>query len=150
MMPSFEESVFIDAPASAVWEHLTSAALMPVWMGDPEMAVEVETDWTVGTPVVIRGFHHLPFRNTGTVLAFDPGERLAYTHLSSLSRLPDEPASYTTFDFTLSAVADGTSLHLVASGFPTDAVFRHLRFYWGGALACLKRCVENGPCTTRE
>lgn len=150
MMQPFEESVLVAAPISAVWEHLTSAALMPAWMGDPEMAVEVETDWAVGSPVVMRGVHHLPFRNTGTVLAFDPGRRLAYTHLSSLSRLPDVPDSYTTFDFTLSPVADGTSLRLVASGFPTEAVFRHLRFYWGSALACLKRCVENGRCTTSD
>lgn len=143
MTPPFEESVCIDAPASAVWEHLTSVALMPAWMADPAMALEVQTDWTVGSHVLMHGIHHGPFRNSGRVLAFDPCRRLAYTHLSSLSRLPDQPASYTTLDFTLAPVAEGTSLRLVACGFPTEAVFRHLRFYWGGALACLKRCVES-------
>ena len=100
MTQSFEQSILISAPASAVWESMTEARLMQEWMGDPEMAVRVETDWTVGGAVVVRGFHHVPFENTGTVLAFEPGKQLAYTHLSSLSRLPDEPASYTTLAFT--------------------------------------------------
>ena len=142
---TFEESVLIAAPADAVWENLTSTQLAPQWMGDPEMAVELETEWIVGGPVVVRGFHHVPFENTGKVLAFEPGRRLVYTHLSSLSRLPDEPASYTTLAFALSPVTDGSSLLLVASGFPTGAVFRHLKFYWGGALACLRRQVERIP-----
>src|SRR5690242_19698802 len=118
---TFEESVLIAAPADAVWENLTSTQLAPQWMGDPEMAVELETEWIVGGPVVVRGFHHVPFENTGKVLAFEPGRRLVYTHLSSLSRLPDEPASYTTLAFALSPVTDGSSLLLVASGFPTGA-----------------------------
>ena len=145
---TFDESILIAASVDAVWENLTSTRLAPQWMGDPEMAVELETEWDVGGPVVVRGFHHLPFENTGKVLVFERGQRLVYTHLSSLSRLPDEPASYTTLAFTLSPVTDGTSLGLVASGFPTEAVFRHLRFYWGGALACLKRQVEGQATTT--
>lgn len=142
---TFEESILIAAPVGAVWENLISTRLAPQWMGDPEMAVELETEWVVGGSVVVRGFHHLPFENTGKVLVFEPGRRLVYTHLSSLSRLPDEAASYTTLAFTVSPVIEGTSLLLVATGFPTEAVFRHLRFYWGGALACLKRQVERIP-----
>lgn len=143
MAPSFVERLVIHAPARTVWESLTRVELMPEWMADPRMEVRVETDWTVGGAMVVCGvLHQRPFRNTGRVVAFEPYRRLAYTHLSSLSDLPDEPASHTTFAFTLSPAPGGTALDLIATGFPTESIFRHLRFYWGGALACLGRQAE--------
>lgn len=45
---------------------------MRAWMGEPEMAIEVRTDWRPGTPIVVTGVHHGPFRNGGTVLACVP------------------------------------------------------------------------------
>lgn len=138
----FEQAVIVDAPAEHVWACLTRPELMKEWMGEPEMALEIEASWVVGTPIVMRGFHHAPFRNVGTVLEFNPTSRLSYTHLSSLSRLPDEPASYTTLDFRLDSTGDTTSLKLVASGFPTASIFRHLQFYWGGTLEILKQTTE--------
>ena len=141
-MQSFEQSIFIDAPANAVWESLTHSHLMKEWMGEPEMAIEVETDWTVGGPIVVRGFHHVPFENTGAVLEFEPMARLAYTHLSSLSRLPDTPENYTTLEFTLESIGDTASIAFAATGFPSDTIFKHLQFYWSGTLEILKRHVE--------
>jgi len=55
----------IDAPPSAVWDALTRPALMAMWMGDRETGVEVETSWVVGAPIIVRGFHHAHFVNTG-------------------------------------------------------------------------------------
>lgn len=141
-MSKLDRTTLINAPAHLVWDSLTRAELMKQWMGDPEMAVEVETDWIVGKPIVVRGFHHVRFKNSGVVLEFNPTTRLAYTHLSSLSRLPDEPGSYTTLEFNLSSTGDATSLGFVATGFPTDSIYKHLRFYWGGTLQILKQSVE--------
>lgn len=138
----FEQTVAVNAPSEHVWACLTKLELMKEWMGEPEMALGIETSWIVGTPFVVRGFHNAPFKNIGTVLEFNPMTRLAYTHLSSLSRLPDEPASYTTLDFRLDSAGDTTSLKLVMSGFPTASIFRHLQFYWGGTLGILKQTAE--------
>ncbi|MFC4311118.1 SRPBCC domain-containing protein [Steroidobacter flavus] len=137
-----EQAIVIDAPASVVWENLTRIELMKEWMGDPEMALEIETDWTVGHQIVISGFHHVRFKNRGRVVAFEPMQRLAYTHLSSLSRLPEVPGSYTMLEFTLAAVNRATALQFQASGFPTESIFKHLQFYWGGTLPVLKRTIE--------
>jgi hypothetical protein len=116
---------------------------MKAWLGEPEMAIEVETDWAIGSPIVVRGFHHTAFSNSGVVLHFAPPTKLVYTHASSLSRLPDEPASYTTFDFTLDEqVGERTALTFAASAFPTETIFKHLRFYWRGTLAVLKQHAE--------
>lgn len=139
---SFEHSTIIDSPIERVWDALTDIEQMKAWMGEPEMALEIDADWAIGSPIVVRGVHHASFKNTGMVLALEPPTRLAYTHLSSLSRLPDEPSSYTTLEFRMTPVDDATSLKLRASGFPTASIFKHLEFYWGGTLEVLRRHVE--------
>jgi uncharacterized protein YndB with AHSA1/START domain len=139
---SFERSITINAPIALVWDALTDIEQMPAWMGEPEMALEIDVEWAVGSSIVMSGVHHAPFRNTGTILAFEPPTRLAYTHLSSLSQLPDAPSNYTTLEFRMTAVGEGTSLTLTASDSPTRSIFKHLEFYWAGTLEALKRHVE--------
>src|SRR5688572_2249138 len=112
-MQSFEQTLLINAPANAVWDSLTQSQLMKEWMGEPEMSLEIETDWIVGGPMIVRGFHHVPFENIGAVLEFEPTTRLAYTHLSSLSRLPDVPENHTTLEFVLKHIGDTVSLTFV-------------------------------------
>ena len=143
MSPSFKQTINIAAPAGLVWDSLTQARFMTEWMGEPGMEIGIETDWTVGGPIVVRGFHHLAFENIGVVLEFDLNKRLTYTYLSSLSQLPDEPENYTTLEFSLDSLGDTTSLSLVVDGFPTETIFKHLQFYWGGTLEVLKRYVES-------
>lgn len=56
--------------------------------------------------------------------------------------LTDEPASYSTFAFDLEPAPTGTSLTVRVSGFPTEAIEKHLVFYWRGTAQILKRYVE--------
>lgn len=142
MHAPFERSVTIAAPATAVWAALTEPAQMKQWMGEPEMDLDVVTDWVVGGPIEVRGFLHKRFVNTGVVVVCDPPRALRYTHLSSISRLPDVPESYTTLDFRLAPDGAQTTLTVTISGFPTTSIFKHLDFYWRGTLSILQRFVE--------
>lgn len=138
-----DTSISIDAPPSAVWRALTDPVLMKEWMAEPEMQLNIVTDWTVGTPVVITGRHHVRFENRGVVLRFEPDSVLEYSHLSSVSRLPDRPESYTKLSFRLAAAGSySTALCLTISAFPTESIFRHFDFYWRTTLGILKRFVE--------
>jgi uncharacterized protein YndB with AHSA1/START domain len=141
---SFEKSVTIDAPPSKVWDALTRLELMTLWMAEPEMHLEIVTDWVVGGPILTRGFHHVRFENRGTVLEFEPERALRYTHLSSLSRLSDSPAHHSVLDFRLTPVGRQTSLTLTVSNFPTDTIEKHLNFYWRTTLGILKNVLEAG------
>ena len=140
---SVKFAVTIDAKASKVWAVLTSPSLMTQWMGGSEMKVEVETDWKINAPLVVRGFHHVKFENKGVVLRYMPEEQLTYSHLSSVSRLPDETVNYTILDFILTPANNQTTLTLGISNFPTEIIRKHLEFYWRGTMYRIKKCVEN-------
>ena len=134
----------IHAPINVVWEALTTPALMSVWMSDED--IQIITDWEVGLPFIIRGrLHGIGFENKGTVLQYEHEKRLSYSHLSSLSRLPDLADSYSVVDFTLAPMMHHTSVTLDLSNFPTEVIRKHMEFYWGSALVSLKRFLENSP-----
>ena len=90
----FSTSVTINAAPSKVWMALTNSDLVVKWMGEPEMNLEVHTDWKINSPIFIRGFHHVEFENKGIVLEYEEGKKLSYSHLSSVSRLPDITENY--------------------------------------------------------
>ncbi|WP_093198225.1 SRPBCC family protein [Siphonobacter aquaeclarae] len=135
-------SILIHARPESVWAALTEPAQMIRWMGDPEMRLEVETDWLPGSPVIVRGFHHVSFENRGTVLAAEKNRRLEYTHLSSVSRLRDIPENHTVFSFLLTPEKEHTLLALSLRNFPTESIRKHFEFYWPATLTILKEVAE--------
>lgn len=115
---------------------------MRQWMGEPEMQVEVTTNWQVGQPILISGFHHVKFENRGTVLRFEPGRLLSYNYLSSVSRLPAVPENHTVLEFELIPAGAATTLQLTASSFPTQTIFKQVEFYWKSTLPLIRQRVE--------
>ena len=141
MYTPFSKTVIINATSSKVWAALTQPALMKEWMSEP--GINIITDWNEGAPFSINGdLHGIPFENTGTVLRFSPNSVLSYSHSSSLSNLPDVPGSYTVFEFRLTPAEGGTGLTLTITNFPTEAIYRHLAFYWNVTLELLKKFIE--------
>lgn len=135
------KTVNINAAASKVWETLTNPELMKKWMFETE--IHITTNWKVGTPIVIRGnLNRKNFENNGTVLQFEPEKILRYSHLSSLSRLPDQPENYSVLEFRLASIENQTTLTLTLSNFPTESIYKHLAFYWNVTLEVLKRMIE--------
>jgi uncharacterized protein YndB with AHSA1/START domain len=137
----FNKTVNINAPLSKVWETLTNPELMKKWMFETE--INIVTDWQVGSPIAIHGdLHGMNFENTGTVLQFAREKILRYTHLSSLSRLPDKPENYSVLEFRLTPIENQTALTVTVSNFPTESIYKHLAFYWNVTLEILKRMIE--------
>jgi uncharacterized protein YndB with AHSA1/START domain len=142
MAQQIVETITIKARPSRVWDTLTNTDLMKQWMGDAEMQIEVNTEWKVGSPIVIKGFHHMTFENKGTVLRYDPNKMLKYDYLSSISRLADQPEHYTSIEFTLTPEEDQTKLILTLSNFPTESIFKHVGFYWRTTIHIMKNLAE--------
>lgn len=142
MMPQFEKTVIIHSNAANVWNALTDFKLMKQWMGEAEMELEIKTDWKVNSPITISGFHHLKFENKGIVLQFEPETILQYTHLSSLSHLEDKAENYSTIKFELEPVQHQTELKLTIENFPSEAIYKHLCFYWRTTIEKIKLFAE--------
>lgn len=149
MIPPIDRTVLINATPSVVWNYLTLPELMQQWIGPPEMEIEVNTDWKIGSPMIIRGFHHVGFENRGVVQAFDLHKQIRYTQLSTISRMPDLPENYTVVEFTLTLVQNETLLALKIWNFPTETIFRHLDFYWRGTLEIMKKLIEKQNLQTK-
>lgn len=138
----FQKSVEIHAPASRVWQALTTPASMKKWMM-PDLEFEIHTDWMVGSPLLMRGnMNGKDFENRGMVLQYEPDKHLKYSHLSSISRLPDRPESYSILDFVLQPTGERTVLTLTLSNFLSESIYKHLSFYWNVTLEVLKRWIE--------
>ena len=137
--------VQIGAPPAQVWAALTIPELMQQWMFETKL--DILTEWVVGGPIIIRGKSNgARFENTGTVVQFELEKVLQYSHLSSASRLPDVPASYSSIEFRLAALAPlpakRTELALALRTFPTEVIYKLLAYYWTVTLGIMKRRVE--------
>lgn len=142
MTQQIEKSITINALPSVVWKTLTNPDLVNQWMAEPGMEVEIITDWKVGSTIVINGFHHIKFQNTGTVLKVEPDKILAYNYLSSLSQLPDRPENYSIIEFSLEPIGNHTALTLTLRNFPTETIFKHINLYWTATMEILKKLIE--------
>ena len=142
MTQQIDKTIIIKASPSAVWDTLTNPGMMKLWMGEPEMGIDIITDWKVGNPIIVKGFHHVKFENKGTVLRFEPNKVLQYNYLSSLSRLPDKPENYSTIEFRLEPVENKTLLTLTVANFPTETIFKHIDFCWTTTIEIIKKLIE--------
>jgi uncharacterized protein YndB with AHSA1/START domain len=139
---TFTRTVLIHASAAEVWQALTDVEWMKKWMM-ADIELQIITSGRVGGPMIIRGnMGGKEFENDGTILQFEPERVLQYSHRSSLSRLPNQPQSYSTIEFELSPVGDQTNLRLTLRNFPTESIHKHLTFYWNVTLEVLKRMIE--------
>lgn len=138
-------SVKINSSPSKLWTTLTDTRLMSEWLGDPEMNIEVQTDWKVNSPILIRGFHHVNFENKGIILQYDKEKRLSFSHLSSVSKLVDKKQNYTVIEFILTSVDRQTQLTVNIENFPTETIRKHFEFFWRTTVFTIKEIAENMP-----
>ncbi len=140
-LPTFQKSVLISASPSTVWQALTTPSLMQQWMS--ESPIEINTTWQVGSPFSIKGpWYKTELENYGSVLQFEPEQVLSYSHLSSLSRLPLTGENSCVFTFKLIPQGEQTLLHFTASNFATEAIYKHIAFYWNVVLELLRKFIE--------
>lgn len=139
--PTFIKTISINRPIETVWHALTDIERMKQWMS--ETPIDIITDWKVGAPFIIRGQHYkMKFENKGRVLQFVPNQLIEYNHLSSISRLKDEPKNYTVFRFELAEAENHTILSFRTNNFPTETIYKHLAFYWNVTLEKIKKQAE--------
>jgi hypothetical protein len=83
------------------------------------------------------------FENKGIILKYLKERILSYSHLSSVLRLPDIIENYTVIEFVLTPLNKQTTLTINITNFPTEAIQKHLAFYWRGTIYKILQYIEN-------
>jgi uncharacterized protein YndB with AHSA1/START domain len=135
-------SVSIDAPATSVWEALTTPELIKQWF----FGVDTETDWEVGSSLVHRGeWQGQPYEDKGTILTFDPPKTLMHSHWSPMSGVPDEPPNYELVTWNLSELDGWTELTIHEANLASEQAKDASEQGWKAALNNLKELLERAP-----
>jgi uncharacterized protein YndB with AHSA1/START domain len=132
--------VEIDARIPQVWDALVTPEAIKQYM----FGTNVESEWKEGAPITWKGeWEGRPYEDKGTILKFQPGRELQYTHFSPLSGQPDTPDNYHTVTITLEP-DDGTStvVTLTQDNNATEEERRHSEQNWGMMLTSLKDYLE--------
>jgi uncharacterized protein YndB with AHSA1/START domain len=134
-----EASVTIDAPKADVWRALTTPETIKQYM----FGAEVDTDWRPGSPITWKGeWKGKKFTDKGEILAFEPEQRLQYSHYSPISNKPDTPENYHTVTYDLSESDGKTTVHLTQDNNPDQETLEHSTQNWQMMLDGLKKSVE--------
>ena len=104
-MKTTSSHITINAPASRVWDALTSPALVQQW----QYGSELTTDWQVGSPIKFHSeWGGQVYEQWGNILAFEPNTRLQYSLFAPRPDVEDKPENYFTMTYTLDEI-DGTT-----------------------------------------
>lgn len=129
----------IAAAPERVWEALTEPGAVKQWM----FGTDLETDWSVGSPIVWKGeYEGKTYEDKGEVLVFDAPRTLSVTHFSPMTGQDDVPASYHTLVYTLTPAGDGTHVELTQDNNGSDEEVERSTANWQQALEGVKKTVE--------
>ena len=132
-------SIEIKAPASRVWEALTTPEQIKEWF----FGVDTRTDWREGSPIVHRGeYQGRPYEDKGTILTIEPEKRLVHTHWSPVSGEPDEPEHYQEVTWSLTEHDDATELTVSEENVPSEDAKTVSEQAWEASLRALKDLLE--------
>jgi uncharacterized protein YndB with AHSA1/START domain len=136
---STTSSITIDASVEDVWKALTTPELIKQWF----FAVDTETDWKVGSPLVHRGeYQGKPYVDKGEIVRFDPPKLLVHTHWSDLSGKPDSPEHYQEVTWALSDRDGATELTISERNLPSEEAKAVSEEGWKTVLNNLKDLLE--------
>jgi Uncharacterized conserved protein len=142
IMAGFTATAAADVAATAqqVWAALTEPDQIATYLAGSR----VTTTWEVGSPITWDGeYDGHSYQDKGDVLTYDEPRVLSFTHYSPIMGQPDEPASYHTLVYTLTASAGGTHLELTQDGCASQEQAAQFSRFWQEMLNALKAHVES-------
>jgi len=136
-------SIAINAAPDAVWESLTTPALVKQYM----FGAEVVSDWRKGSPLVYKGtWEGQPYEDKGTILDIEPPKLLRASYYSALSGLADRPENYHVVTYELSPDGDGgTRLTVSQDNNPSQDAADRASANWAMTLTAIKELLEKRP-----
>ncbi|SRR6266498_1448254 len=133
-------STTINAPASKVWEALTTPEIIKQYF----LGADIISDWKVGSPIIYKGeWKGKPFEDKGKILEFEPEKRLVSTHWSPLSGVPDTPENYHTITYELRGQNDSTEVTITQDNNGSEEENLESEKNWNAMLDGMKKLLES-------
>jgi uncharacterized protein YndB with AHSA1/START domain len=128
----------IDATAEKVWTVLTDNQHIVQWLG-----VEMITNWQVDSEIAFTFvYKDKEVTDKGTLLHFEPNQKLSYNYWSVFSATEDVPENYSDITFTLIPQGNGVTLQLTQSNFASQMLYAHAEKNWNETLDTIKKLAE--------
>jgi uncharacterized protein YndB with AHSA1/START domain len=131
----------IHSDLASVWKFLVD----PVKLGEAFWGSTVESDFTIGGPIVWKGaWQGKPFEDRGTVKRVEPLALLQYTHwtVATAGTLESSPNLLT---YRLSSEKDGVRVTFTHENIPTEEARGHSEPQWRQLLERMKGMLEARP-----
>ena len=132
-------SININAPASKVWEALTTASIIKQYF----FGTNAVSDWNVGSPLIFKGeWEGKKYEDKGTILAKIPQKLFRYSYWSSMSGIEDLPENYVTITYEVAKKNKITALTVIQENIRDEKMKEHSQQNWTKVLGDLKNLLE--------
>ena len=134
-----ETSITIEAPASEVWEAITTPSLIKKYL----MGTKVTTDWKEGSAISYEGeYDGKKYHDKGTIKKIEPEKIFQSTYWSSAGTQEDKPENYNLVTYKLDGAFDKTIVTLTQDNVGSEEEKEHATGNWKAVLRKLKEVVE--------
>ena len=140
-----DDQIEINAPRSKVWDILTNPQRTPEYM----FGCRVQTDWTIGEPILWIGVQDSVIYVKGEIKVLEPEIKLVYTVIDPQAPYADIPENYLEVIYDLSEPLPGkTTLRVRQGDYQTvaDGASRYADATaaggWQGILEKIKEIAE--------
>jgi uncharacterized protein YndB with AHSA1/START domain len=132
-------STTIAAPASRVWEALTTPEIIKKYF----FGTQAISDWKEGSTLEFKGsWEGKEYLDKGIILKSQPEKLFQYTYYSSFSNLPDAPENYANISYELSEDDGVTTLTVKQENVANEEARKHSEQNWAHVLQGLKDLLE--------
>jgi len=133
-------STTIQAPAAKVWEALVTPSIIKQYM----FGTNVASDFKKGSPITWKGeWEGKKYQDKGVILDVQPQRKLAYSHFSPLSGLPENPENYHNVTIELVDKGKQTLVSLSQDNNTSEKERDHSQKNWEMMLSGLKKVLES-------
>ena len=133
------KSITINAPASRVWEIITTPGLIKDWLSEKE--ISVISEWKEGSPIIFHG-KRIEIVGKGVILKLEPEKAFQYSYWTSISRMPDTAENHSIIGYHLEEDKWKTILTLTHENLIAETAWEHSNFYWMIALNEIRKMAE--------
>ena len=131
--------IHIDALPQDVWRALIDPVSVKAYF----FGTNLDTDWSIGSPIFFRGeYNGVSYEDKGVVLSYDPCKELSFSYFSSVSGLEEKPENYHTVRYILAEEKEGTLLTVTQENFDTEERAIHSAESWQHVLEALEKFVR--------